>query len=209
MKTVHLTVRNEEGKEVGRIEGAFADSDLATLRGFLALVGRVNDSSLLARGMPGMSGLRFDEDGFHLTAKPYSNAELHELLHVLRPLILDDEKHSYGRISGLLKRVFRDEQFKKHLRGFQRIYDHGEMSLYMQVTIGDSKLFDKSVLHTWLNGKQYHTDTEKAEAWEKFEQSLSTENARALLIAQLQGKVKALFHLAYLAQLVLNKGNDA
>lgn len=205
MKTVHLATRDEAGNETGRIQGSFDDADLLKLQAYLELVSRLNETTLLAKGMPGISNLRFGQGGIELTAEPYSNRDLHEFLHVLRPLILEKEPHSFLKTCALLQNAFRDTNFKEHLRITRRIYDHGELSVYMQVSIGDTKLFDKSVLRTWLNGTQYHTDADKAKAWAELEADLTADNARALLIAQLRSKVIAMRDLAHVADIIVRE----
>ena len=80
---------------------------------------------------------------------------------------------------------------------------------YMQISVGNQPLFHESLLDTWLNGAQYHTDAEKATSWRALEVALSSENARAVVMSQLQGRVKALFNLEYIASLVLQKSDDA
>ncbi|OIO67880.1 MAG: hypothetical protein AUJ57_10595 [Zetaproteobacteria bacterium CG1_02_53_45] len=60
-----------------------------------------------------------------------------------------------------------------------------------------------------LNGTQYHTDTEKALAWKKFENILGSDNAKALVMNQLHSKVKALLLLEHLVSLVLKKHKKA
>jgi hypothetical protein len=66
-------------------------------------------------------------------------------------------------------------------------------------------LFDDSTLKLWLYGEQYHTEEEKATAWKDLEISITAENARALVITQLQAKVKVLFDLQRISNLVLEK----
>lgn len=77
------------------------------------------------------------------------------------------------------------------------------MSLYLQISVGSQKLFAVSLLHTWLNGTQYHTDDNKAEAWSRLEASLGESNAKALVLSQLHSKVMALMNVDYVAQQVL------
>jgi hypothetical protein len=145
------------------------------------------------------------ESGMKLTCAPYENAELHELLHVLRPVILQKEPASFQAVSGLLRKRFANRRFSESLKPIRNMFEHGELRSYMQITLGDRPFFDQSTLNLWLNAEQYHTDEEKAEAWADFERSLTTENARALLMAQLHSKVKALMHLAYIVGLVIKK----
>lgn len=79
--------------------------------------------------------------------------------------------------------------------------------MYMQFSIGSQKLVDNSLLWNWLNGTQYHTDKEKADAWARLEASLTADNARALVISQLHSRVKALFMLLHDVELVIWKSD--
>ena len=85
---------------------------------------------------------------------------------------------------------------------------YGDASLYMQIFVNSQKLFAESLLYTWLNGTQYHTEDEKAQAWSKLEAALGEPNARAVVLTQLHGKVMALLNVAYLANQVLVSPDD-
>jgi len=163
---------------------------------------RLRSSALLERGMPGITNMRFSDEGMKFECGPYRDAELYELLHVLRPLVLAREATSFERVAGLLGRRFSSKELAMHLRFIRNIFEHGEHRLYMQITLGTQPLFDHSLIHTWLNGTQYHTDAEKAATWRDIEKSLGQDNARALVMNQLQGRVKALFLLEHLVQMV-------
>jgi hypothetical protein len=208
MPEVALALKDEDGTLIEKIRGTFEPSEVELLRRFVGFVDRVRETTLLRRGMPNITNVHFSQDaGLKFTCGAYSNAELHELLHVLRPLILSKESTSFEKVAGLLGKRFESDNFRSHLKLQRTVYDHGELKLYMQISLADQALFDDSTLKLWLNGEQYHTDDEKASAWKEFESALTTENARALVITQLQGKVKALFNLQYIAGLVLEKAD--
>jgi hypothetical protein len=145
------------------------------------------------------------EGGIQIKCAPYENSELFELLHVLRPLILSEEIMSFEKIIALLRRRFASKKFSDYLRGIRNMFKDGELKAYMQITVGDQPLFDDSLLKIWLNGTQYHTDSEKAKAWKDIEASLGNENAKAIVMNQLNSKVKALFLLEHLVGLVCDK----
>lgn len=205
MKNVALRIAAQEDPVGEAITASFDDADLALLQQYCASLDRLRETALLQNGLSPMTGLSWTSAGMALTGKPYSNAELHELLHVLRPVLLANEAASYENASGLLGRRFKNKNLSKHLKAIRFIFDRGELASCMQVTIGDQKLFDDSILRLWLNGVQYHTDTEKAAAWAQIEKSLTTENARALVMNQLHGKVSALFRLEQLVKFVLDE----
>lgn len=158
--------------------------------------------------MPAITNMSWKpEEGMKWSCPAYENSELHELLHVLRPLILSKEATSFERIAGLLGKKFNSEKFRSYLKLQRTIYDDGELKLYMQISLDDQPLLDGTTLKLWLNGEQYHTDDEKAATWREIEKALTTENARALVITQLQSKVKALFNVQYIATLILGKAD--
>jgi hypothetical protein len=203
MKKVTLALRTEDGELVESPSAEFTAADMEILKQFTQMVSRVRDSTLLIRGMPAIGNIKWEAGlGMTLSCESYSNAELHELLHVLRPLILQKEAASFHKVSSLIGQRFSNKNVTEHLRLNRRVYDHGELSLYMQISLNDQKLFHSNTLETWLNGEQYHTDQEKAAAWRAFEDSLTEENTRALVISQLQSKVKAIFGLEYIVDLI-------
>jgi hypothetical protein len=156
--------------------------------------------------MPTISNISITaEAGIKLTCAPYTNSELHEFLHVLRPVILQKEPASFQTVSNLLYSRINNLVLSDYLKRVQSMFEHGELRGYMQISLGDQPFFDKSILKLWLNAEQYHTDEKKADDWTKFEQSLTTENARALVMAQLHSKVKALMHLEDVVNLVIEK----
>ena len=79
----------------------------------------------------------------------------------------------------------------------------------MQIRLGSQPLFAESLLRTWLNGTQYHTDEEKALAWSKLEAVLGEPNAQALVQSQLHGKVLALLNVDYVARQALEARDAA
>ncbi len=133
----------------------------------------------------------------------YTNAELFELLHLLRPLILHREPASFSSVRAILGQCFRDKHLAAELKGIQFTFDHGHLARYMQIQIGEQKLFDETLLRLWLNGTQYHTDLEKAAAWRDFERSLTNDSARVLLMNQLRDKVNGLMLIAQIVRAVL------
>lgn len=203
-KEVSLNLETENSTEVEKVNGTFVESEINLLRRFIGFVDRVRETKLLQNGIPAITNKNWHPDtGMIWTCQSYENNELYELLHVLRPLILSKEATSYERIAGLFGKKFKSENFRAYLKRQRTIYEDGELILYMQIRLNDQPLLAGSTLKLWLNGEQYHSDQEKADAWKKIERMLTSENARALIINQLQAKVKALFYLQYIAKLIL------
>lgn len=208
MTEVRLGLKTESGDLIETVNATFQASEIDVLRRYVEFVDRVRETRLLRRGMPSISNMSWKpEEGMKWSCPSYENGELHELLHVLRPLILSKEATSFERICGMFGKRFISDKFRGHLKLQRTIFEDGELKLYMQISLNDQPLLADSTLKLWLNGEQYHTDEEKAVTWKKIEEALTIENTRALVITQLQAKVKALFNLQYIATLVLEKAD--
>jgi hypothetical protein len=206
MTQVRLALRDEDGKTIEEISAEFQAADLSLLSSFVDWMSRVRSCSVMMRGMPSIRNIKLEAGiGLAFTSDPYTNAELYELLHVLRPLILQDEATYYGKVSKLLGGKFQSKNLSSLLKSLRKTFDHGELSMYMQITVNTQKLFDESILRIWLNATQYHTEADKLVTWQAIERSLATDNVRALVMMQLRGKLKALMDLEHLANLVLDK----
>ena len=170
MKTVSLQLCADDNTVEATITGTFDSAGLDLLNQYRSHMQRVREAALFVRGMPSITKMSW-KAGSQMTfaCHDYTNGELHELLHVLRPLILESEAASFQKTLALLGRVFRDKTYASHQKTLRRIFEDGEWSMYMQVSIGGQPLFDESLLKIWLNGTQYHTDAEKALAWSKLE----------------------------------------
>lgn len=198
-----LMLEGEENPSL-EVSGGFAAEEIVLLQQFVGLVLRVRECSLLRRGMPSLSALKFEAgSGLSITCADYTDAELFELLHVLRPVSLEEERASFHRVAALLGRNISSAEVRAYLKLQKRVFRHGEMNLYCQVSINSQPLFDESLLRIWLNGTQYHTDAEKAEAWAQLESALQEGSARALVMAQLHSRVVTLFNVDYVARQVI------
>lgn len=210
MKSVHLKLTAEDGTEVGKIRGDFSDVDIGLLRNYARQLDRISDATLFVKGIPFITNMHWQAGSMMRFSCPaFTNQELHELLHVLRPVILSREPASFNNVMSLLGRAFQDKAFATHQKYIRHIFDDGELSMYMQVSLNDQKLLDDYLLRIWLNGTQYHTEQDKADAWTTLELALTAENAPAIVISQLNSRVKALFLLMADVALVIGQvGND-
>jgi hypothetical protein len=209
MAKVRLKLSDESGASVEEIDGNFTVDDAPLLKQYLEQMKRVRDAALVVKGVPFITNMTWSAGGpMKFTAGEFSNGDLYELLHVLRPLILESEVASFHKTLALLGHRFKNKTYALHQKAVRRLFEEGELSMYMQLSVNGQKLFDQSLLHTWLNGTQYHTDAGKAAAWTKLESALTSENARAIVISQLHSRVKALFILEHDVRLIVEKCAD-
>ena len=206
MKQVELSITDDVGDLLESVSARFTCADISQLQSYVYRVGRVRLCKVIKRGMPSITSLgtimSFDLD-------PYSNAELHDLLHLLSPLILESEAASFHTILGLLSQHFLSSSFADNLKVVRQIFDHGEDSLSCEISGSNQQLFHPSALNTDSNGTEYHTDGEDEVTGLELEEELIPKKKRSVGIRQLQGKVKALFMLEYIVNLVLDSSREA
>lgn len=197
---VVLRVKKHDG--VNEQAGELSTGDLATLTLFCQHMVRVNESTLVKRGIPEARLAGDLSNGLPLSCESYSDNELHELLHVLRPVILPRETASFSRVVGIASRAF-PGYIRQRGKVLRRVFDHGEYHLYLQIRVDGVPVFDDATLKLWLNGEQYHADEEKRAAWRCFQAAVTPPKARALVVTQIASKLKALWELEHLATAIL------
>ncbi len=211
MKIVHLRLPCEEDtfSDVD-LTVDFTDAELSLISQYNTYTKRIRSSTLLQRGMSGFEGLTFDKDGLEIRAGACSLPELYELLHVLRPVTLEKERASFTKVTTIFERRLNDQLALDFLKINKHAFQHGEMSLYLQITVDGKRLFDELLLRMWLNGTQYHSDVNKAEDWTVLEETLGESSARAVVMSQLHAKIMAILNIDYVAsQILVAPKNDA
>ena len=79
------------------------------------------------------------------------------------------------------------------------MYERGEYQPYFQLTTNEVPLFSETATKLWLNGLEYHQDEDKTPKVEELQRALGDEALRGLMVAQLSGRVGAIFRLSSLA----------
>ncbi|MDI6529000.1 hypothetical protein QMA71_26000 [Pseudomonas otitidis] len=201
---LRLGRKDDDSGSMEVLTGSFSNEDIELLNLFVSNMERVLASRALQNGLPVISNIEWSKElGLLLTCESIDDSALHELLHVLRPLILQNERASFHQISALIVRRFADKELNRTVKGLRHCFERGQLAAYMDVSVGGQSLFDDELFKIWLNGEQYHSDKNKARVWREFEMSLSSSNTRALVINQLNGRVAALCDLLNLINMAL------
>lgn len=206
VKQVELSITDGVGDLMESVSARFTCADISLLQSYVYRVGRVRLCKVIKRGMPSITSqgtiMEFNLD-------PYSNAELHDLLHLLSPLILPSEAVSFDNIFGLISQQFPGSSFDENLKVVRQIFDHGEDSLTRQISGGNQQLFYPSALNTDSNGTEKDIDIHSSDVQPHFDEEVTSEKNRSVGIRQLQGKVKAIFMLEYIVNLLLDSSRQA
>lgn len=203
MLKVKFNIQSSDMSEIECVEGEFTDKETEVLRCFIMYADRTSESRLLKNGLPMLKRMTFPNGEFRIECEEYSNCDLYELLHLLRPLILDEEKASFEKVRVLIANKLKHQTIRSKIKEIKREFDNGIIAGFMQIKVNDVDLFCDRTFKLWLNGMQYHTDEEKREAWMKIENVLEGSNSRAYLITQIHSKINAIEKLYFLTKLIL------
>ena len=207
MKTVKLLARSEEDETVEQpIELSFEDAEIEKLRLFMRNFERFKDADLIQKGIPELKNMGWDKDqGLSFEFTEFDYKDVYELLHLARPFFLAQEPASFERTCGILGKRGKGTVLTGTLKMIRLVYEKGEYQSLFQVTLDGARLFHESTLKAWLNGMEYHQDSDKREQIEKLEAALSKEAASGIFVSQLSGRVHAIFEFAHIIGLIIHR----
>jgi hypothetical protein len=127
-------------------------------------------------------------------------SQVRELLHVLRPLILQSESTYYNRVTSILSKRIEHRLWRGLMRGYVRSFRADSSQQFFTVSAGSLALNSEEALNLWLNGYEYYRDREKRERLDVSVGSEMTEASRALFVDLLGAKVEAILEVRDLVQ---------
>ena len=209
MKKVQLILINPEDDSKTTVVGEFTDEEVSTLKSYATYVEKLNTAQLLVRGISGISGIKaFGPEGMEISCPEYTDAELREVLLLLRPLILQREFASFQKVQSIIQKGFKNILVSNNMKMAMRRFEHGELSEYLQVSVAGHQLFDKSLVNTWLYSEQYHTDKEKIDKWEEITQALGEQNVRAVTMSHVLSMIRSIKFVEYVAGFIIADENS-
>ena len=157
-----ITIKKLSDGSEEHCAGTIADSDWALLQQFRQYADDLRETKWVRAGLD----THFSIDGQGAETKVEfrnrpSTAFIAELLHKLRPLVLENEATHYPRMNKMLRRYFDNQYLRDRLDIERRIYQHGRFRLYAQIGAGSLPLFDAGTYLLWLNAFEYHRDAKK------------------------------------------------
>jgi hypothetical protein len=121
--------------------------------------------------------------------------QIRELLHVLRPLILEKERTYYSRVTGILQRYIDHRLWRGFMKGFGRSFRADNSHRFFTVRVRNLVLNSEEALNLWLNGYEYHRDPDKRSRLALSVGDELTDESRALFVDILGAKVEAVLEM--------------
>jgi hypothetical protein len=209
MVTRKLRATSEDGSVIEDVSLELSEDDVQLLERYLQNCDRLKEARLLKNEFPSIKNIKWTtESGMSFEVSEFSYSDVCELLHLARPLFLSREPASFEKACAVIGKQAKGTAMAQHLKHLRSTYERGDYQSYFQITVGDVPLFEDETLKHWLNGVEYHQDVERAKVVRELEESLSKEVARGIFVSQLSGRVRAVFMLGHLANLIARTEAD-
>jgi len=204
MIKVKLKATSEDESET--LELQFETLEVESLKLYLDNCNRLESAQILKSEFPSIKNIKWTEKtGMNFDVSQFEYSHICELLHLARPMFLEREPASFKNTLSIFGKRAKKTSLAKHLKYLRNTYEFSEHQHYMQITIGDTPLFHDKTVRLWLNGVEYHQDSDKAKLIKELEASLSETAVRGIFVTQLYGRIRAIFMLAHLAKLIVDK----
>jgi hypothetical protein len=158
---VLLTKQTDGSEEV--CSGEIADEDWSLFATFRDYARDLESAEWVRAGLNAGYKLTFDATGQKAVEahdRP-SDGAVRELLHLLRPFVLQNEPTWYPTVNSRLRRYLSHPYLLDWLATGRRIFDNGHFHLYGQISINNLPLHDERTFALWLNAFEYHRDAGK------------------------------------------------
>ena len=228
-KVIIKVIQNGDGIEE-ILELIFNNHELELLDLFQENFKRLKLAKLLENDrVPIFKGFSCSEEkGLDFLFSDFEYQNVYELLHLIRPFILDTEPASFKKVCSIFGKKARGSLLAPALKNIRFLYEKGEYQplFQMSITINNSEeelkdcldniylgiesnqekerrvnLFEEETFKAWLNGMEYHQDKDKRLIIKNLEKSLGENVTKRIFASQLSGKIKAIYALSDLAQL--------
>lgn len=204
MLEVKLKATSEDESEILHLQ--FEELEVESLKLYLDNCNRLENAQILKGEFPSIKNIEWTEkSGMNFNVSQFEYSHICELLHLARPMFLEREPASFKNTLSIFGKRAKKTSLAKHLKYLSNTYKFSDHQGYMQITIGDTPLFHDKTIKLWLNGVEYHQDSDKAKIIKELEASLSESSVRGVFVTQLYGRIKAIFMLSHLAKLIVDK----
>lgn len=209
MTIIRLRATSEDKSESHDLELTFDDADVLVLSRYLENYERMLRGRIFEADFPMVKNIKWTPaSGMVFEVSDFDYGQICELLHLARPLFLAREPASFEKTQAVIGKRSKGTTLAKHLKYIREVYERGDYQPYFQVSINDTPLFNDETLMAWLNGVEYHQDSEKAELVTSLEKSLGPDVTRGIFVAQLSGRIRAAQMLAHICNLVVTTHSE-
>lgn len=202
-RPICITVQVPPG-HVAAIQSELTDGDADVLGRYVHHVGQLFATKAVRDGLPCDLSIKFVPAlfGGSIEANLPDDDTLAIVLHRLRPLILQKESASFVNTCAVLGKHLADANVRAILREQRELFQNSDRAQTWALSSNDVRVNAENVLQDWLNGVEYHTDSERRMRIEQLLQG-SEVLVRHALVSMLLNKIDAIEAIGALARVVV------
>jgi hypothetical protein len=196
-KTFTMSFRNPATQEQVEVRGEFRDDEWKQLLDFAQYAEDVERTSFFQDGAKINAHLTWDwKEGVSDESTLPSRPVVAELLHALRPIILQKEPTNFLRVCSIISK-HSDHPYPREILG--RLREHftaDPVRAGWTISFEDVDLNSEDTLNSWLNAYEYHRDAAKRADLERAHGGPPGPLMKALFLILLHNKAEAALTLA-------------
>jgi len=183
-------------KEVMVIEsGHFSDSEWEVLTSFHNEAESLFASKRLGNLKTSLSVNVHYLNGITDNSQLPDDDDTYNLLHRLRPFLLQQEPFYLDKIYNILRKHFREDHSNNALIAIKDLYSGAYFQSIVQIKLGNKLINCEKLLKTWLNAFHYHRDSDKRILFSEIYETIPDTLTKAIFVHMLFDKAKAIKHL--------------
>lgn len=190
------------------VRAEFSDAEWKRLHAYLKCSDDIAEAPILKTGFSVKSVITLGSksSGADVSLPPMSDIQL--LLHLLRPLILQNEQVSFVRMRSLLHQRIDNAIVRGMLDSQLRRFDGRRARSLVQIQFGGITLNSEEILLKWLNAYEFHRDEDKQSEIDALDAAFPAQASRAAWIGLLMHKCQAIFDLAGIVACVTGRTGE-
>jgi hypothetical protein len=190
-----LIVKNKATGEESLCDGEFTAEEWEILSDFRKCSEAISSAAMFQNGWKS-SPLGWSKETGWWSDDKTPDSHVREILHLLRPVILQDETTNYSRVINLLYRKMDKDGIRTILNRWKDGFFQKVSQSYFTLVANELVLNSDKAFSLWLNAFEYHRDKDKKAELEKALGDLPFNVAKNVFINGIVEKVDAVSRLA-------------
>jgi hypothetical protein len=204
-----LSLISDETGETISLEAEFSDDEVRLLEAFVQYADEVWDSDFMKSEERGQFNIEWEkESGTKITTVLPDWKQVIVFLHKFRPILLQNEKTQFYKITGILGQKFDHPNFRNSLRVEHELYSGKTAQEKVQFRSDGILLNSERVLFDWLNAHEYHREEDKQKFIESLHHLIPLDASKVIFLRLLIDKATASINIANLIRVILGKQQE-
>lgn len=196
-----------ETQERVEVRGEFSSDEWERLLRFAEYAEELEETALFQNGGEIRANFSLDGNGVFNDSSVFpSRPVVAELIHALRPIILQKEPTHFLRVCNLLSKHYSHPYLRKMIDRLRRHFVVNPSEDGWRFEVDEFALNSEEALDAWLNAYEYHRDADKRAELERLHAGPPNDFSKAVFLLLLLRKAEAAITVAGLIRAIEKRG---